>query len=186
LRQICGALREAHGAGLVHRDIKPGNVVVCALGGIPDRVKLLDFGLVRETSADQTALTTPDLALGTPDYMAPEQAVGSDRVDGRSDLYSVGALAYFMLAGRPPFVGAGAIQVLFAHAHQSVRPLTDFRADVPEGLARAVMRCLAKQPDDRFQDVGELDEALAAATATAQLNGAAIPYQDNGAALGQS
>src|SRR5258706_1882650 len=129
LRQICGALREAHGAGLVHRDIKPGNVVVCALGGIPDRVKLLDFGLVRETSTDQTALTTPDLALGTPDYMAPEQAIGSDRVDGRSDLYSVGALAYFMLTGRPPFIGAGALQVLFAHAPQSFRPLSTFRAN---------------------------------------------------------
>jgi eukaryotic-like serine/threonine-protein kinase len=181
LRQICGALREAHSAGMVHRDIKPGNVVVCALGGIPDRVKLLDFGLVHETSTDQTALTTPDLALGTPDFMAPEQAIGSERVDGRSDLYSVGALAYFMLTGRPPFVGGGAIQVLFAHAHQSARPLTDFRSDIPEELSRAILRCLAKQPADRFQDVTDLDRALAA-----QENGAAIPYQDNGALLGQS
>jgi len=170
LRQVCAALREAHGAGMVHRDIKPGNVIVCRVGGVSDCVKLLDFGLVRETSpaapAAQTALTAIDLALGTPDYMAPEQATGSHAVDARSDLYAVGALAYFMLTGRPPFTGDGPIQVLFAHAHQSVRPLAEFRPDLPDELERAVLRCLAKRPEDRFADVADLDAALAAVPAT--------------------
>lgn len=162
LRQVCGALREAHAAGLVHRDVKPGNVIVCTLGGVADRVKLLDFGLVREAvPSGTTALTAVDLALGTPDYMSPEQAVGAGRVDGRSDIYGVGALAYFMLTGRPPFTGEGAIAVLIAHAREAVRPLAEFRADVPEALERVVRRCLAKRPEDRFADVGELEAALA-------------------------
>jgi len=84
-------------------------------------------------------------------------------VDGRSDIYGVGALAYFMLTGRPPFTGDGAIAVLIAHARERVRPPSELRADVPEGLERVILRCLAKRPEDRFSDVGELEHALAAA-----------------------
>jgi serine/threonine-protein kinase len=168
LRQICGALREAHGAGLIHRDIKPSNVIVCALGGAPDRVKLLDFGLVREAvNTGQTALTMPELALGTPDFMSPEQATGADRVDGRSDLYSVGALGYYMLTGRPPFIASDAIKVLFAHAYEAVRPPSEVRAGIPAELDRVLMRCLAKRPDDRFADAAALDAALAASASGA-------------------
>ena len=107
LRQICGALREAHATGLIHRDLKPGNVMVCERGGLPDTAKLLDFGLVlpQAGSAGGDKLTQEGAVAGTPAYMSPEQAGGQDNLDTRSDVYSVGALAYFLLAGRPPFAG---------------------------------------------------------------------------------
>jgi serine/threonine-protein kinase len=164
LQQLCGALREAHGLGLVHRDIKPSNVIVCKHGGLYDVAKLLDFGLVQVLNparADAGKLTQEGLVMGTPDYIAPEQAQGSSAVDGRSDLYSLGALAYFLLTGRPPFVGLSALETLFAHLHQPPAPLTDHRPDVPADLEMVVLRCLAKDPAQRFPDARSLDEALA-------------------------
>ena len=163
LRQLSGALREAHAAGLVHRDIKPGNVIVCKHGGLHDVVKLLDFGLVRSfdvADAEAKKLTREDLAMGTPDFVAPEQAKGGDRADPRSDLYSLGALAYFLLTGRPPFSSGSMVEALFAHLHQPVTPLSTHRADIPADLEAIVLRCLAKDPAERFPSAESLDETL--------------------------
>jgi serine/threonine-protein kinase len=160
LRQLCGALQEAHAAGLVHRDIKPGNVLVCQHGGLHDVVKLLDFGLVLAAGGgddDPTRLTARGAVLGTPAYMAPEQGRGAEAADARSDLYSLGALGYFLLAGRPPFQGGTALGVMLAHVQEPVPPL----ANAPSDLEAVLRRCLAKAPADRFPEAGSLDEALA-------------------------
>jgi len=162
LRQVCGALVEAHAAGLVHRDLKPGNVIVAALGGQRDVAKLLDFGLVQDLSADADGrLTQAGTVLGTPAYMSPEQAAGESAVDARGDLYSLGAVMFFALTGRPPFLGKTLGQLLAAHRSEPPSLLTDLRPDVPADLAAVVARCLAKDPHDRFQSATDLDRALA-------------------------
>jgi serine/threonine-protein kinase len=163
LRQLCGALREAHEAGLVHRDIKPSNVIVLRHAGLYDVAKLLDFGLVRSLDvgpAEQTRLTQEGLILGTPDFMSPEQANGAASLDARSDLYSLGAVAYFLLAGRPPFAGRPVLQTLYAHLHEPPRPPAELRPDVPADLEAVVLRCLAKDPAQRFPDAAGLERAL--------------------------
>jgi serine/threonine-protein kinase len=162
LRQLCGALAEAHAAGLVHRDLKPGNVIVATLGGQRDVAKLLDFGLVQDLSADADGrLTRTGTVLGTPAYMSPEQAAGESAVDARGDVYGLGAVAFFALTGRPPFQGKTLGQLLAAHRCEPPPPLTDFRPDVPADLAAVVARCLAKDPNDRFPSAAHLDRALA-------------------------
>lgn len=161
LRQVCGALAEAHAAGLVHRDLKPGNVIVAALGGQRDVAKLLDFGLVQDLSADaDDRLTRTGTVLGTPAYMSPEQAAGESSLDARSDLYSLGAVAFFALTGRPPFQGRSLGQILAAHRSAALPPLTDLRPDVPADLAAVIAHCMAKEPNDRFRSAAELDRAL--------------------------
>jgi serine/threonine protein kinase len=162
LRQLCGALAEAHAAGLVHRDLKPGNVIVAVLGGQQDVAKLLDFGLVQDLSAQaDSRLTRTGTVLGTPAYMSPEQAAGESSVDARGDVYGLGAMAFFALTGRAPFQGKSLGQLLAAHRSEPPPPLADFRPDAPTDLATVVARCLAKDPGDRFQTVADLDRALA-------------------------
>jgi serine/threonine-protein kinase len=163
LRQVCGALEEAHARGLTHRDIKPGNVMICERGGIRDVAKLLDFGLVRppRCETDGEKLTQDGMVTGTPAYLSPEQADGRDDVDVRSDIYSLGALAYFLLTGRPPFAGRSTINTLAAHLYEKPQPPSEFRPDVPADLEAVVLRCLAKEPAERFQDVKSLERALA-------------------------
>jgi serine/threonine-protein kinase len=162
LRQVCGALMEAHAAGLVHRDVKPGNVIVAALGGQRDVAKLLDFGLVQDLSAEAAdRLTRTGTVLGTPAYMSPEQAAGESALDARSDLYSLGAVAFFALDGQPPFQGKTLGQLLAAHRSEPPPALTDLRPDVPADLAAVVARCLAKDPHDRFPSAADLDRTLA-------------------------
>jgi serine/threonine-protein kinase len=162
LRQLCGALAEAHAAGLVHRDVKPGNVIVATLGGQPDTAKLLDFGLVQDLStAADGRLTRAGVVLGTPAYMCPEQAGGGGAVDARGDVYSLGAVAFFALSGRPPFERETVGQFIAAHLTQSPPDVTEVRKDVPADLAAVVARCLAKDPAGRFQSAAELDDALA-------------------------
>jgi serine/threonine-protein kinase len=162
LRQLCGALTEAHAAGLVHRDLKPGNVIVAALGGQRDVGKLLDFGLVQDLSADDDGrLTRTGTVLGTPAYMPPEQAAGESAVDARGDVYGLGAVAFFALAGRPPFLGKTLGQLLAAHRSEPPPPLADFRPEVPADLAAVVARCLAKEPAGRFQSAADLGRAQA-------------------------
>jgi serine/threonine-protein kinase len=163
LRQLCGALAEAHGIGLIHRDIKPSNVILCNRGGVHDVAKLLDFGLVRMQAmeAQGVGLTQAGLIFGTPAYMSPEQAVGND-LDARSDIYSLGALAYFLLTGQPPFVRDSVVQVMAAHIGDAITPPRAHRATIPADLEAVVLRCLAKNPDDRFVDVASLEQALRA------------------------
>ena len=168
LRQVCAALQEAHDIGLIHRDVKPSNVRVCERGGEHDVIKLLDFGLVLPLSGamgDENKLTHEGTIAGTPDYMSPEQAVGRQQVDGRSDIYSVGALAYYLLTGAPPFVYPSSVGILAAHLYETARPLTERRPDVPQDLEAVVLRCLAKDPKDRFADARSLADALAACRA---------------------
>ena len=123
LRQVCGALREAHAAGLIHRDIKPSNIFAARRGGMDDVAKLLDFGLVLPATTSRPAhLSDEGTILGTPLFMSPEQVMGGHELDARSDIYSLGAVAYYLLTGRPPFDDGGAIGVMIAHARDPVVP----------------------------------------------------------------
>jgi serine/threonine-protein kinase len=164
LRQVCGALAEAHAAGLVHRDVKPGNIFIATLGGECDMAKLLDFGLVQDlgaTSADEGRLTRTGAIMGTPAYMSPEQAGGEPTVDSRVDIYSLGAVAFFALTGRPPFDAPSVGKLLSAHLTQPPPRADAVRDGVPADLADAIARCLAKAATDRFQTAPDLDAALA-------------------------
>jgi serine/threonine-protein kinase len=162
LRQVCGALAEAHAAGLVHRDIKPSNVIACERGGVFDVAKLLDFGLVRfdRPRFGRGELTAEGSIAGTPAYLSPEQAAGDVKLDARSDIYSLGALAYFLLTGEPPFAGRSSVRMIAAHLHEPPTPLTEKRPTVPVDVSAVVMRCLAKQPAERFADVRSVEQAL--------------------------
>jgi tRNA A-37 threonylcarbamoyl transferase component Bud32 len=163
LRQVCRALREAHVAGLIHRDLKPSNIFAARRGGMDDMAKLLDFGLVlplARTGAPQ--LSGEGQVLGTPRFMSPEQATGGGDLDGRSDIYSLGAVAYYLLTGRPPFDGEDGIGLLAAHARDPVPPPSLVRDDIPGDLERVVLRCLAKDAADRFPGAQSLARALRA------------------------
>ncbi len=162
LRQVCSALAEAHRTGLIHRDIKPGNIFAAERGGLYDFAKLLDFGLVKSTGFGDSDVhvTREGIVLGSPLYSAPETAMGNFEVDARTDIYSLGATAYFLLTGRPVFPGDKALQIVFAHARESPTPLSQFRQDVPSELESIVLKCLAKSPGDRYQTASELESAL--------------------------
>ena len=159
LTQVCDALSEAHGMGIVHRDLKPANVFLTRRGGICDFVKVLDFGLAKE--AGGTELTRTGVVLGTPHFMAPEAVYGADNYGPRSDLYSLGCTAYWMLAGRPPFEADSSADVMVAHVREEPRPV-DRCSEValPPGLTDVVSRCLAKRPEDRFDTAMELRDRL--------------------------
>ena len=162
LRQACDALGEAHAAGLIHRDVKPGNIFAARRGGVDDVVKLLDFGLVKPLVEQQPIqLTTEGSITGSPLFMSPEQATGDGTPDARSDIYSLGAVGYCLLTARPPFEGDKPIKVVIAHAHDEVVPPSRHREGIPADLERVILRCLAKGPADRFQDAAALAEALA-------------------------
>jgi eukaryotic-like serine/threonine-protein kinase len=161
LRQVCGALREAHAAGLIHRDIKPSNIIAARRGGMDDVAKLLDFGLVRRATTVRTAhLSAEGQVFGTPLFMSPEQATASAELDERSDIYSLGAVAYYLLTGRPPFEGGNGIVVMLAHARDPVVPPSRVRPGIPEDLERVVSRCLAKDAAERYTDAASLERAL--------------------------
>jgi serine/threonine-protein kinase len=162
LRQVCQALGEAHSAGLIHRDIKPSNIFAARRGGMHDVAKLLDFGLVRPAATSgEPQLSGEGQILGTPLYMSPEQATGSSReADGRSDLYSLGAVAYYLLTGKPPFDHKSAIELVVAHARDPVTPPSVIHGGIPDDLERVVLQCLAKDVEDRFADAESLDQAL--------------------------
>jgi hypothetical protein len=165
LRQTCRALREAHAAGLIHRDIKPGNIFAAKRGGICDVAKLLDFGLVRQSAEeppDDARLTQPGTFSGSPMYMSPEQAADFRSADARTDVYSLGAVAYYLLTGRPPFSGRTPLEIIIAHSRDDPEPPSQILPGIPADLEQIVLRCLAKRPEDRFQDVNRLEESLAA------------------------
>jgi len=142
LGQIANGLEAAHQAGVIHRDLKPSNVLVGERGTI----KIIDFGLATTQMAD--GLTATGAILGTPHYMAPEQLRGKG-IDARSDIYALGALAYHLVCGRPPFSGDNAIAIGFAHLSEVPTPPRQLRKDVPEKLEAAILAALAKSPDDR-------------------------------------
>lgn len=161
MRQVCAALREAHLAWLVHRDLKPANIFVAILGGQHDVAKILDFGLVKQTTGGSAQLTADHTVSGTPSYMSPEQASASPDLDGRADLYSLGAILYYWLTGRPPFEGDNPTNLMIAHARDPVEPPSRVRSGLPADLEAVVLRCLAKSPSERFADARALGEALA-------------------------
>ena len=157
LRDVADALAYAHGRGLVHRDIKPDNVLLS--GG---HALVADFGIAKALSqaAGSSGLTSVGVAIGTPTYMAPEQAAGDPNVDHRADLYALGTMAYEMLAGRPPFAGMSPHQMLAAHVTEPIEPVTKHRPQLPRPLAELVMWCVEKNPADRPQTAAELVPAL--------------------------
>src|SRR5206468_841071 len=152
LRQACGALGEAHEAGLIHRDIKPANVHLCNRGGVADHVKVLDFGLVKQVDVDpaRAHAARTDSIVGTPLYMAPEMITQPEQVDGRADIYALGALAYFLLTGTPPFQGNTMVEICAKHLHtQPENPSARLGQQLPAALERLVLACLAKRSDLR-------------------------------------
>jgi serine/threonine-protein kinase len=154
LNQVGSALARSAEQGIVHRDIKPENLLLTLAG----EVKVADFGLARVLS-ENLDLTHDGMTLGTPLYMSPEQGEGRS-VDARSDLYSLGATIYHLLAGRPPFSGPSAVAVVMAHIKEPLPPLSSTRPDLPAGLCEIVDRLLAKQPTDRFESPQALLEAV--------------------------
>ena len=164
LRQMCRALNAAHAKGLVHRDLKPGNVIVGERGGEYDVAKLLDFGLVQgaELGGSAEKLTHHGALLGTPSYMSPEQARGEAQLSPASDLYSLGAVAYFLVTGEPPFLRPTMVQTISAHLTDAVVPPSMIRPEVPSDLEQALLKCLEKDVGNRFPDAASLEQALAA------------------------
>jgi len=162
LLQVCDALREAHQSGLIHRDIKPANIFISQRGGVYDVVKLLDFGLVKPLTKDQAVhLTSEGMIAGTPLFMSPEQATGDTSGDPRSDIYSLGASAYYLFTGQPPFRGDNALKLVLAHSHETPLPPSRHNREIPGDLEEIVLKCLAKDRSERFQTIGELQSALA-------------------------
>ncbi len=159
--QISRALAEAHTNGIVHRDVKPENVFITQAGGEPDFVKVLDFGIAKlSREAASTSITRTGAIFGTPTYMSPEAAKGMP-MDARSDVYGVGAVLYNMLAGHPPFQCSSATELLLAHISRAPTPLREISGlVVPGALDDLVLKCLAKNPDDRFPDAGHLAQAI--------------------------
>lgn len=162
LREACDSLGEAHQRGLVHRDIKPTNLFVCRLGLTVDVVKVVDFGLVKSMLQDgETRMTMDGMTTGTPAYMAPEVAMGSHEVDGRTDIYGLGCVAYWLLTGHLLFEERGAMAMALAHVQQTpVPPSQRTELPVPAGLERVIMACLEKDPAHRPQSAIELAHML--------------------------
>src|SRR5262249_46080904 len=156
LRDVADALAYAHARGVVHRDIKPDNILIDRASGRP---MVTDFGIAR-AAAGESRLTVTGVAVGTPAYMSPEQALGEREVDGRSDLYSLAVVGDHMLAGETPFKAANTPAMLVKHVSERPHPIRKLRPEVPKYLAVAIDRALAKKPEDRFADAAEFRDAL--------------------------
>jgi serine/threonine-protein kinase len=159
LIQACGALQEAHDRGIVHRDIKPANIILCERGELPDVVKVVDFGLVKEMTADTGE--SQAIIMGTPGYVAPEAVTDPDAIGAAVDLYALGAVAYYLLTGRRVFDGKTVLDVCLQHVTKDPTPPSQVAAiHVPRGLEELIMQCLAKRPAERPASATALAEAL--------------------------
>jgi serine/threonine-protein kinase len=156
LRDVADALAYAHTRGIIHRDIKPDNILLDRVTGRPI---VTDFGIARAIEGD-SRLTVTGTAVGTPAYMSPEQAMGEGEIDGRSDLYSLAVVGYQMLAGELPFKASNTPAMLMKHLSDPLRPIASVRPDVPRALAQLIERTLAKKPHQRWRDAAELRDAL--------------------------
>jgi serine/threonine-protein kinase len=165
MSQVCGALDEAHQAGIIHRDMKPENIFVTTQGGISDFPKVLDFGLAKVTEKQMRPgsliLTREGMVFGTPEFMSPEQAQGT-QLDGRSDIYSLGIIMYEMLTGKLPFDARLPMEFIKLHVDGAPIPLSERAPDrtFPPGLESVLMRALAKRPQDRYPTAGAFGDAL--------------------------
>ncbi|HEX6315075.1 MAG TPA: serine/threonine-protein kinase, partial [Gemmatimonadaceae bacterium] len=168
LREVSRALAYAHANGVVHRDIKPDNVLLT--GG---SATVTDFGIAKALSAarldgpESPTLTAMGTSLGTPTYMAPEQAAGDPSTNHRADIYSLGCMAYELLTGHPPFHGLSPHKLFAAHMGEKPQSITDLRSDVPAALAQVVMSCMEKEPDHRPQNAGDVARVLDTVTSSA-------------------
>ena len=176
LREVADALSYAHSQGVVHRDIKPENILISGSHAL-----VLDFGVSKalssatsETSTEGPTLTSLGIALGTPAYMAPEQAAADPHVDARADIYALGIVGYELLSGRTPFAGLNQQQTLAAHITTQPMPVAQHRPQLPPGLASVIMRCLEKHPSDRWQNADDLHSAL---ESYAMTSGATAPSE---------
>lgn len=166
LEQVASSLAEAHGAGLIHRDIKPGNILAVDRGGIPDLVKVVDFGLVKDVhggAAADATITTADSITGTPHYMAPETITAPDTVDARTDIYALGAVGYWLLTGTHVFRGKTVMEILAHHLHSAPEsPSARLGIAVERDLEKVLLACLAKRPEDRPPSAQALRDQLRA------------------------
>jgi hypothetical protein len=176
LVEVAAALHAAHEAGVVHRDIKPDNIL---LEGDDRRVLVTDFGIAKAVDAGDTGMTLPGLAMGSPDYMSPEQAAG-EALDHRADVYSLGVLGFEMVAGQLPFGSGTVAAVLLRHATEAPPSLLDVRPACPSQLAAVVSRCLAKEPAARWPTMAALREALVQSPAAAAVE---VTQAESGAGL---
>jgi serine/threonine-protein kinase len=164
MKEAADALSAAHQQGVIHRDVKPDNVL---LEGTRGRVMVTDFGIAKALSAEGGTLTEAGVAIGTPAFMSPEQAAGDRELDGRSDIYSLGVVAYYMLTGEMPFQASTVPALLMKQVTETPPPIERKRPDVPRELAQTVMRCLEKDPEDRWPTADALRRALETNTYTA-------------------
>src|SRR5215213_901336 len=178
VRQVSGALEAAHAEGVVHRDLKSDNIMLEETPG-GDWAKVLDFGIAKIQQTAQSVhetdpgLTSPNLIIGTPQYMSPEQCSQASNIDARSDIYSFGVIIYEMLVGHVPFSGDSPTAIMMKHIQDPPPSVLDERRDLPEEVGRVVARALAKRPEDRFQKAGDLAAALAEAAVEAPAAGVA-------------
>ena len=161
LLQICGSLSEAHQHGLVHRDVKPANILLTARSGLYDMIKVLDFGLVKQVERETMELTHSDGITGTPMYMSPESVRDASTVDERSDLYSIGAVGYTLLTGLPPFDGDSSVDICLKQLNEDpVRPSDRIGGPLPDDLQNTLMNSLRKDPEQRPHSVQDFAESL--------------------------
>ncbi len=160
LQQLCGSLSEAHKAGLVHRDVKPANTFLTMRGGQYDFVKVLDFGLVKTSDVKEANLTSANVITGTPLYLSPEAIRSPDSVDSRADVYAVGAVAYYLVSGRPPFLANTVTDILMKHLNAKPESLSTLGVDVSPEFESWIQRCLSKEPFNRANNAGILLDEL--------------------------
>ena len=163
IKQMCSALAEAHDLDIVHRDLKPDNVLLTEFRGEPNFVKVLDFGIAKITNneANEKQLTQAGIVYGTPEYLSPEQAQAKE-LDNRTDIYSLGVMLYEMVTGKVPFESTSAVQVLTMHVFNEPTPPSQFapNRNIAPTMERIIMRAMAKDPKDRFQNAMEMFQAL--------------------------
>ena len=177
IRQVGAALDAAHEQGVVHRDLKSENIMLLGSGG-PDYAKVLDFGIakIKEHDGDyDPGLTAPDLVIGTPQYMSPEQCSQSPDIDARSDVYSLGVIIFEMLVGHVPFTGPSPTAIMMKHLQEPAPSVLAERNDLPAAVGRVISRAMAKRPEDRYQTVGALVEDLTIAGGLEVTAGPPVP-----------
>ena len=160
LLEACDAIAEAHSLGIVHRDLKPGNLFIARTRDGVNVLKVLDFGISKLDAADDQDTTKTGQMMGSPKYMSPEQMLSMHDVDGRSDIWSLGAILYELVTGRPPFIAESAPRVCALVLNEAPQRPSVYRPDMPRDLDKIILRCLEKDPENRYANVGELADAL--------------------------